>query len=88
MKANEIIKVKAWIIEKAQRTAGGYNTYIDRYDRDEDGTIHAGNEWAEVLITEIISESEKAIQVRLGSGNVVGSVEGWKLWIPKSQIAA
>lgn len=87
MKEHEIIKVKAWVIEKAARTASEYNMFIDRYDRDEDGVLHAGNEWAEVMVEEILNESEKAIQVKLSTGNVVGSIKGYKLWIPKSQIA-
>ena len=30
---------------------------------------------------------EKAVQAVLRTGDVVGSYKGWKLWIPKSQIA-
>lgn len=35
---------------------------------------------------EVLSESEKAIQVILGTGDIVGSYKGWKTWLPKSVI--
>lgn len=54
---------------------------------NEDARGKEPREERDMKANEIISESEKAIQVTLGSGNVVGSVKGWKLWIPKSQIA-
>jgi len=41
-----------------------------------------------VYVEEELKETEKAIQVRLSTGDCVGSYKGWTLWIPKSQIAA
>ena len=82
------LKVKRWVIDKAQQTAGRYNTYIDftrrtddiaRRPLEEDGCVF-------VLAEAILAETEKAIQVRLSSGSVVGSFKGWTLWIPKSQM--
>lgn len=81
------IKVKEWIIDKAQETATRYNCFIDYTRRNEtlgnpvreDGCVF-------VLADEVISETEKAIQVRLHTGDIVGSSNGWKLWIPKSQM--
>lgn len=84
----EEIKVKAWVIDKAQETARNYNCFIDYARRDEklgcrveeDGYIY-------VIAEEVLKETEKAIQFKLRTGDVVGSGNGWKLWIPKSQIA-
>ena len=81
------MKVKEWIIDKAQQAAGAYNCYID-YERGEDGTAKKENGFVTVYVEAILGETGKAVQVRLRTGDVVGSVKGWKLWIPKSQIAA
>ena len=83
------MKVKAWVIDKAQRTAENYNVFIDYTRRNDDIMKERTEEdgYIFVRVEEEISETEKAVQVRLGSGDVVGSVKGWKLWIPKSQIA-
>lgn len=82
------LKVKEWIIDKAQATASGYNVYIDYARRDEEhGTPIVEDGYVYVLLDEpILEETEKAIKVRLTSGLVVGSYKGWTLWIPKSQI--
>ena len=80
------IKVKEWIIDKAQETAGRYNCYID-YLRNEDGMALVEDGYLTVTVEEVIKETEKAVQVRLETGGVLGSVNGWKVWIPKSQIA-
>ena len=80
------IKVKEWFISNTQVTARRYNTWIDVYSRDENGTIKAENGYLTVKITEVLSESEKAVQVILSTGDVVGSIKGWKIWIPKSVI--
>lgn len=83
------LKVKEWVINKAQETATRYNVFIDYARRTddieskplvEDGCVF-------VKVEEILKETEKAIQIRLSSGEVVGSYKGWTLWIPKSQIA-
>lgn len=83
------LKVKEWIIEKAQRTATKYNVFIDYTRRTDDieckPLVEDG--YVYVNIEEIIEETEKAIKVKLASGEVVGSCKGWTLWIPKSQIA-
>ena len=83
------MKVKAWVIDKAQRDADRYNVFID-YTRRNDGILRERTEedgYIYVRVEEEISETEKAVQVRLGSGDVDGSTKGWKMWIPKSQIA-
>ena len=79
------IKVKEWFLDKISDTAKTYNVYID-YERNENGTKKVENGYVTVLVDEAISESEKAIQVRLASGAVVGSVNGWKTWLPKSVV--
>lgn len=81
------LKVKRWVIDKAQQTAGRYNTYIDFSRRNEEGRPLEEDGFVYVLAEEILGESEKAINVRLSTGSVLGSVKGWTLWIPKSQIA-
>lgn len=73
------LKVKGWVIDKAQDTAQRYNVFIDTKPVDDEYVI--------VKVEEILKESEKAVQVRLSSGDIVGSVKGWEMWIPKSQIA-
>lgn len=81
------IKVKEWVIDKAQDTARRYNCFIDFTRRDETlGSPVREDGCVFVLAEEVISETEKAIQVKLRTGDVVGSVNGWKLWIPKSQM--
>lgn len=82
------IKVKDWFIEKTEQTSKRYNTWIDIYSRDEMGkSISDENGYLTVCVDEIISETEKAVQVVLHTGDVVGSGKGWKTWIPKSVIA-
>lgn len=81
------MKVKEWIIDKAQRTAADYNCWID-FERDEQGMRKVENGYLTVIVDEVLAETEKAVQVRLQTGEVVGSYKGWKLWIPKSQISA
>ena len=77
--------VKSWVIDKAQQIASGYNCFID-FEREADGSRKERDGYTTVFCDEVLSESEKAIQVRLRTGEIVGSVKGWKLWIPKSQI--
>ena len=72
------IKIKEWFYDKQQATAGRYNCYIDKRDSEE-GYVEVS--------AEQLKESEKAIQVRLETGSVVGSFKGWTCWIPKSVIA-
>ena len=79
------LNVKEWVIDKEQATARCYNTYFD-YERDENGLCKTENGYMTVFCDEIIRETEKAIQVILRTGDTVGSVKGWKCWIPKSQI--
>lgn len=82
-------KVKAWVIDKAQEVSGSYNTFINVYSRDEKtgATVTDENGYYTICIEETLKETEKAVQVVLATGDVVGSVKGWKTWIPKSQIA-
>lgn len=82
------IKVKEWVINKAQETARRYNVFIDYTRRTEDVECKplVEDDCVFVKVEEVLKETEKAIQVRLSSGEVVGSYKGWTLWIPKSQI--
>ncbi len=80
------VKVRDWFIDKTQVTAKRYNTFIDVYSRNEEGVIIAEDGYYTVKIIEVLTESEKAIQVVLGTGDIVGSYKGWKTWIPKSVI--
>lgn len=81
------LKVKEWIIDREQRTASAYNMFID-FERDSEGYRKVENGYLTVTVEETLAETAKAIRVRLATGSVVGSVKGWTLWIPKSQIAA
>lgn len=81
------IKVKDWFIEKTEQTSKRYNTWIDIFSRNEMGkAITDEDGYFTVLADEIINESEKAVQVVLHTGNIVGSGNGWKTWIPKSVV--
>lgn len=82
------IKVKRWVIDKAQDTARRYNTYIDFTRRDETLGCPIEEDGYVYVCGEIISETEKAVQAQLETGSVIGSIKGWKVWIPKSQISA
>lgn len=72
--------VKTWIIDKAEVTSRRYQCYVNREWVDD--------EYTKVTVIEELGETEKAIQVRIATGAIVGSAKGWKLWIPKSQIKA
>lgn len=80
------VKVRDWFIDKTQITAKKYNTFIDVYSRNEEGVIISEDGYYTVIILKVLSESENAIQVVLGSGDIVGSCKGWKTWVPKSVI--
>ena len=86
MEGRKMIEVKEWFIDKAQDMARRYNTYIDVYNRDENGTVEAKDGYLTVQVLEVLKETEKAIQAVLSTGEIVGSVKGWKTWIPKSLI--
>ena len=79
------IKIKEWFYNKTEETSSRYNTFVDA-ERNEDGTIKIENGYVTVLVQEVLSETEKAVQVVLSTGNVVGSCKGWKCWVPKSVI--
>lgn len=83
------LKVKEWVIDKAQRTATCYNVFIDYARRDDNnyGLPLVEDGYVFVKVEEVLDETEKAVKVRLESGSVVGSYNGWTLWLPKSQIA-
>lgn len=84
------MRIKKWFLDKTSETANKYNTYIDVTDASRDSKtrcITADADGFVEVIAEVISESEKAIQVVLKTGEVVGSTKGWKTWIPKSVIA-
>ena len=85
---SNILTVKAWVIDKAQDTASRYNCFIDYAERGVDHTRLEVNGYIKVIVEERLGETEKAVKVRLRTGDIVGSVKGWTLWIPKSQIAA
>ena len=84
-----LLRIKEWFYYKTSEVAEGYNTFIDvtEYSR-VDGVLTADkNGYIEVIVREVLNETEKAIQVILDSGSVVGNVKCWKTWIPKSVIA-
>ena len=80
------VKVKQYVINKAEETSRRYNTWIDIYSRDDKGSVVIEDGYVTVMVQEVISESEKAVQVILSTGDIVGSTKGWKTWIPKSAI--
>lgn len=80
------LKIKEWFYEKTEATSRRYNTYID-VNMTEDHKLEVIDGYVTVYVREEIAESEKAIQVVLSTGSVVGSYKGWKTWIPKSVIA-
>ena len=79
-------EVKEWFINKQSEKATRYNCFIDIYSRDENGKVESVDGYLKVLFQEVISETEKAVYVVLGTGNADGSYKGWKTWIPKSVI--
>ena len=80
------VKVKDWFIDKQQETATRYNCFIDIFSRDDIGKTIAIDGYYIVSFEEILNETEKAVQVVLRTGDVIGSFKGWKTWIPKSLI--
>lgn len=79
------LAVKEWFIDKEQDKAQRYNVFMD-FVRNEDGTVKVADGYVFAKIEEVIKESEKAIQVKISSGDVLGSYKGWTCWIPKSLI--
>lgn len=77
--------IKEWFIEKEQDKAERYNVFMD-FDRNEDGTIKVVDGYVFAKIEKVVKETEKAIQVTISSGDVLGSYKGWTCWIPKSLI--
>lgn len=80
------LKIKEWFFDKTSEKASYYNVFID-FVRNEKGRKLVEDSFVTAYVDEYIGETEKAIQVRLRSGDCVGSYKGWKTWIPKSVIA-
>ena len=82
------MKIKQWFYNKIQDTATRYNTFIDVADesRTENGIEADAEGYVSVIVREVLKETEKAVQVVLDTGNVIGSYKGWTTWIPKSVI--
>lgn len=83
-----ILKIKEWFVNKEQDKASAYNMFFDIESRNENGEIAADENGFVEVIAELISESEKAIKVKIETGAVLGSTKGWKTWIPKSLVVA
>ena len=79
------LAVKEWFFDKEQDKAEHYNVFMD-FERKEDGTVKVVDGYVFAKIEEAIKETEKAIQVKISSGDVLGSYKGWTCWIPKSLI--
>lgn len=82
------LKVKEWFIDKEQDKASSFNIYF-QYARRTEGNVRTPlreDGCVYVSIEEELGESEKAVHVKIASGDVVGSGKGWKVWIPKSVI--
>lgn len=82
------MKIKKWFIEKQKMTAQRYDIYFTFTRRTDDVTNQpvVEDDCYFLEIEEILAESEKAIRVKISSGDVVGSFKGWTTWIPKSVI--
>ena len=82
------IKIKEWFYDKMEAVSRNYNMFIDVTEASRvDGKITANEDgYLEVIVEQTIKETEKAIQVVLSTGWVIGSTKGWKCWIPKSVI--
>lgn len=80
------LKIKEWFFDKTSEKASQYNVYPD-FARNEKGWTLVEDGYVTAYVDEYLGETEKAIQVRLSSGDCVGSYKGWKTWIPKSVIA-
>lgn len=79
--------IKVWVIDKAQDVARKYDTYLNITSRDDNGVIcEDKNGCYTVEVVEVVSETEKAMQIKVATGAVVGSYKGWTMWVPKSQI--
>lgn len=82
------MKIKTWFVEKQEAIAQNYNIFFTYTRRTQDvcrkPVIEDDCYFLE--IEEILAESEKAVRVKISSGDVVGSFKGWTTWIPKSVI--
>nr|DAH67889.1 MAG TPA: hypothetical protein [Caudoviricetes sp.] len=77
------LAVKEWFFNKEQEKAGRYNVFMD-FKRTEAGIAEIVDDYIFLKIEKVIKETEKAIQVKISSGDVIGSYKGWTCWIPKS----
>ena len=80
------LKMPEWLFNKVNRESSNYHIYLD-FDRDENGYMEVVYGCVFAHVEEVLTESEKAIKVRLASGECVGSSKGWTTWLPKSCVA-
>lgn len=85
------IRIKEWIANKINEEAHGYNIAINIDNIREWGTTARVDEngFMEVYVEEKLSETEKAIKVKLEATKLDKDMTEttWTTWIPKSQIA-
>lgn len=79
------IRVRAWFIEIEQSKAVSYRTDIT-VERAEDGTPKEDADGCCTVYATVLGESEKAVHVKLATGQVLENYKGWLCWIPKSVI--
>lgn len=85
--ARSTLKIKEWFLNKEQDKASTYNMFFNIESRNENGEITTDENGFVSVVAEIISESEKAIKIKIETGANLGSTKGWTTWIPKSLMA-
>lgn len=80
--------VKKWMLDQKQNEAARYNMWFEiaKESRTELGIVADEDGFVTVILDDIIKETEKAVQVVVATGDIVGSSKGFKAWFPKSQI--
>lgn len=79
----KFLKMKEWLFNKVNNESRNYHIHLD-FDRDENGMMEIEDGCVFAHVEEVLGETEKAIKVRLASGECVGSTKGWTTWLPKS----
>ena len=82
----EKIRIKEWFLDKEQSKASGFNMWFTAPERGGKFNQPIRTDGYQAILIERLGESEKAVKVRIDTGEVQGSCKGWVTWIPKSII--
>lgn len=80
----KIFKIKEWLFDKINNEAKGYHMLLDGEYHDESGNRVLDH--TSIHVIEVLSETEKALRVKLECTTFGGHYHSYTTWLPKSQI--